>query len=85
MKHSLDFKSIIIGFLSATLLAGIISFKNSADGPTGKYQTAVWESKVVILDTQSGAYIIGTSITPKSKWIRGNFRSMFIADIQAKD
>ncbi|WP_207429400.1 hypothetical protein [Pedobacter sp. SYSU D00535] len=85
MKYQLDLKSTAIGFASAFLLTAIISFKNSADSTNGRYQTAVHENKVVILDTKTGAYIMESYISPKATWIRGNFESKRMAEAGAKN
>lgn len=84
MKHQLDLKSTLVGVLCALLLTVIISFKNSADTSTGKYQTAIGETGVVILDTQTGAYIMAPLVYAKSQWIRGNFESKNIHEIGSK-
>ncbi|MBC8033973.1 MAG: hypothetical protein H7Y03_07495 [Chitinophagaceae bacterium] len=75
MKQKLDFKSAIIGFLCAALVTVFISFKNSGEATTGRYQTTIGESGVVILDTQTGAYIMSSAIASKWKWVKGNFES----------
>lgn len=73
MKHQLDLKSTLIGFLCAVLLTAFISFKNSGDTKPGRYQTAIGESGVVILDTQSGAYMISGGISSKWKMDKRGF------------
>ncbi|WP_207534848.1 hypothetical protein [Desertivirga arenae] len=75
MKIQLDLKSAVIGFAFALLFTTIISFKNSTDAPDGRYQTAIAENKIIILDTRTGAYIMQTYISSKLTWIRGNFES----------
>jgi hypothetical protein len=85
MKTQLDLRSTTIGFVCAILLTSIISFKNSADSPNGRYQTAVAENKVVILDTQTGAYIMESYVAPKNTWVRGNFESKRMAETEAKN
>lgn len=80
----LDLKSTMIGFLSAVLVTLFISFKNSADVTTGRYQTTIGETGVVILDTQTGAYIMSSGILPKWKWTKGNFESITMGDTELK-
>jgi len=72
MKNQLDIKSTVIGFLSAALLIAIFSFKSSNTESGGKFQTDVSENGVIILDTESGAYIIATDMTGYH-WTKGNF------------
>ena len=72
MKYQVDIKSILIGFLSAALLIGIFSFKDQSSEKEGRYQTAVGEKGVVILDTKTGAYIVNTYLTDRD-WRKGDF------------
>ncbi|MBA9076896.1 MULTISPECIES: hypothetical protein [Rufibacter] len=76
MKLQLDTKSIMIGFLSAALLISAFSFKNDSSGNGGKYQTSMGERGIIILDTETGAYIINTDAT-NSGWRKGNFENTF--------
>lgn len=75
MKYELDVKSILIGFLGAALLIGIISFKNNSTEQDGKFKTVIGEKGIVILDTQTGAYILAPYIQSSGKmdWIKGDF------------
>jgi len=85
MKNSLDFKSIGIGFLCATILTGIISFENSIEDKPGKYQVVTGEHGVIILDTQSGTYIAAEGIWSKrTTWMRGDFESRTINAAEGK-
>ncbi|MDT0642831.1 hypothetical protein RM553_08310 [Zunongwangia sp. F363] len=72
MKIQLDIKSTIIGFLSAALLIATFSFKSSNAWVGGKFQTEVSEKGVIILDTETGAYIM-TSDMRGYDWNKGNF------------
>lgn len=72
MKYQVDFKSILIGVLSAALLMGTFSFKDQTPEKEGRYQTSVAESGVVILDTKTGAYIISMSLG-NNNWQKGDF------------
>ena len=72
MKYQVDFKSILIGFLSATLLIGTFSFKDEPSEKEGRYQTSVAESGVVILDTKTGAYIMSMNLS-NYNWQKGDF------------
>jgi hypothetical protein len=72
MKYQVDFKSILIGFLSAALLIGAFSFKDEASEKEGRYQTSVAESGVVILDTKTGAYIMSMNLS-NYNWQKGDF------------
>jgi len=71
MKYQADIKSIIIGFLGATLLFATFSFKDESP-EKGRYQTAVGDKGVVILDTQTGAYIMNIDAT-NIGWRKGDF------------
>lgn len=74
MKHQVDIKSILIGFLSAALLIGTISFKNNGDEQDGKFKAVIGEKGVVILDSETGAYILTPYIqTGKMEWVKGDF------------
>jgi hypothetical protein len=77
MKITLDLKSIIIGFLGAALLLSIISFKNNGDENEGKFKTVMNENGLVILDSQTGAYIVAPSMRDvgRVQWIKGDFYS----------
>lgn len=72
MKYQVDFKSILIGFLSAALLMGAFSFKDETSEKEGRYQTSVAESGVVILDTKTGAYIMSMNLSDYN-WKKGDF------------
>lgn len=76
MKNQLDIKSVAIGFLSAALLISVFSFKNGSSLNEGKYQTSIGEIGIVILDTETGAYIINTHAI-NSGWRKGNFENTF--------
>ena len=75
MKYQVDIKSILIGFLSAALLISTISFKNNGDEQDGKFKAVIGEIGIVILDTQTGAYILtpNVQIAGKMDWIKGDF------------
>lgn len=75
MKHQVDIKSVLIGFLGAALLISTISFKNNGEEQDGKFKAVIGEKGIVILDTQTGAYILTPYIqTPgKMDWIKGDF------------
>jgi hypothetical protein len=75
MKITLDLKSIMIGFLGTTLLVSMISFKNNSDENEGKFKTVMGEQGIVILDSQTGAYIIAPIMREAGKvqWIKGDF------------
>lgn len=79
MKKDLDVKSLLIGFLGAGLLISLISFKSNSDEKESKFQTAIGEKGVVIIDTQSGAYIIAPDIRDigKVQWIKGDFMNTY--------
>lgn len=72
MKYSVDIKSVMMGLFIATLLFGAFSFKQEGAEPAGRYQTAIGQSGVVILDTKTGAYIINPYAT-NNGWHKGNF------------
>jgi hypothetical protein len=75
MKYNVDIKSLIIGFLGAALLISSIGFKNNGDGKEGKFQAATGDKGVIILDTQTGSYIVAPFITDvgKVQWVKGDF------------
>ena len=75
MKHQLDIKSILIGFLSAALLITTISFKNNGNEQDGKFKALTGENGIVILDTQTGAYILTPFVqtSGRMEWIKGDF------------
>lgn len=72
MKYHLDIRSSIIGFASAVLILGALSFKNDDSAKEGRYQTAVGETGIVILDTQTGAYILNMNLG-NNGWRKGDF------------
>lgn len=74
MKNQLDLKSLIIGFLSAALLIMVFSFKNSSNGQAGRYQTEVGEKGVIVLDVETGAYIINGDLSNMG-WRKGDFEN----------
>ncbi len=80
MKH-LDIKSILIGFLGSALIITAIGFKNSPDENDGRFLASSGEQGIVIVDSQTGAYIItpSPSIVGKIEWIKGDFESTFKA------
>lgn len=67
----------MIGFLGTALLVSIISFKNNSDENEGKFKTVIGEQSIVILDSQTGAYIIAPAMRDfgKVQWIKGDFYS----------
>ncbi len=75
MKYQVDIKSVLIGLLGAALLISIISFKNNGSEQDGRFSTVIGEKGVVILDTQTGAYIVTPYIqsSGKMEWIKGDF------------
>jgi hypothetical protein len=75
MKYQVDIKSVLIGFLSAALLIGTLSFKDETAEKVGRYQTSVAESGVVILDTQTGAFLINTNLS-NYQWQKGDFSTI---------
>jgi len=78
MKHQLDFKSILIGFLSAASLIGAFSFKEDNSDKEGRYQTTAAEGGTIILDTKTGAFIISSNFF-NSNWRKGDFATTFNA------
>lgn len=65
----------MIGFLGTALLVSIISFKNNSDENEGKFKTVIGEQGIVILDSQTGAYIVAPTMREAGKvqWIKGDF------------
>jgi hypothetical protein len=72
MKYTVDVKSIMIGFFTATLLFAAFSFKQDTSDETGRYQTSLGQGGMVILDTKTGAYITNTDAT-NGGWRSGTF------------
>jgi len=80
MKIALDTKSILIGILATGLCLTIISSKNYDEPTDGRYKTEVNNNNViVILDTQTGKYIIAPEVRDAGKiqWLKGEFQSTF--------
>lgn len=77
MKYTLDVKSTVIGFLGAALLISTIGFKNNGEEKDGKFKAVIGEKGVVMLDTQTGAYIMTPYISDAGKtgWVKGDFYS----------
>ncbi|TCD20357.1 hypothetical protein EZ456_19620 [Pedobacter psychrodurus] len=87
MKITLDTKSLLLGFLGAGLMFTAISFKNERGPLIGRYRTEVnANNMVVILDTESGDYIIAPALQEggKATWFKGEFDKTFIAAIDNK-
>ena len=74
MKKQLDIKSLIIGFLSAALLIMVLSFKSGNIEQRGRFHTEVGNNGVIVLDVETGAYIINTDLT-NSAWRKGDFET----------
>ena len=85
MKH-LDIRSILIGFLGSALMITAIGFKNSPDENDGRFLASSGEKGIVIVDSQTGAYIIAPYPGPVGKvhWLKGDFESTFKASIDNK-
>lgn len=78
----LDYKSMLIGILATALLFSFYSFDRTAETPmpqVGKYQAVSSERGFLILDTQTGDYILDTEVNyvGKMTWIKGDFESSF--------
>ncbi|MBT2564149.1 hypothetical protein J7E50_05770 [Pedobacter sp. ISL-68] len=87
MKITLDTKSLLLGFLGAGLMFTAISFKNGQDQTGGRYRTEVNANNlVVILDTETGNYIIGPGMQSfgKVQWIKGEFDKTFSTAVDNK-
>ncbi|CAH0147703.1 MULTISPECIES: hypothetical protein [unclassified Pedobacter] len=87
MKITLDTKSLLLGFLGAGLMFTAISFKNGQDQTGGRYRTEVNANNlVVILDTETGNYIIGSGMQSfgKVQWIKGEFDKTFSTALDNK-
>ena len=79
MKITLDTKSLLLGFLGAGLMFVAISFKNTQDQSSGRFRTEVNDHVVVILDSETGSYIIAPSMydSGKIQWFKGEFYQTF--------
>ena len=87
MKITLDTKSLLLGFLCAGLMFTAISFKNGQDQTDGRYHTEVnANNMVVILDSETGNYIIGPAVQSAGKvqWIKGEFNKTFSTAVDNK-
>lgn len=87
MKITLDTKSLLLGFLGAGLMFTAISFKNGQDQTGGRYRTEVnANNMVVILDSETGNYIIAPSLqeSGKATWLKGEFNKTFSAAVDNK-
>jgi len=75
MKITLDIKSVIIGLLSAGIIFSTISFKDRHEADGGKFRTVIGEKGIVILDSETGAYIIAPEVMNigKMQWVKGDF------------
>jgi len=88
MKITLDTKSLLLGFLGAGLMFTAISFKNTQNQSSGRFQTEVHDHIVVILDSETGNYIIAPSMydVNKIQWLKGEFYQTFkVAKDNKKD
>ena len=80
----LDFKSVLVGLLFSALLFVFFSFKADV-GPatvpaqTGTYQAVSSERGFLILNTQTGEYILDSEVNyiGKMTWIKGEFDKAF--------
>jgi hypothetical protein len=79
MKYQVDLKSIAIGFIGAALLFIAFSFKNGASEKEGKYQATAVQEGIVILDTETGAFIMSTNLY-NNAWQKGDFVSVVTMD-----
>lgn len=79
MKITLDLKSLILGFMAAALIITAFSFKSGETEHNAKYKTTVGEFGMIILDTETGKFIISDRLytTGKFEWRKGDFTSAF--------
>ncbi|MBO9674775.1 MAG: hypothetical protein J7577_15110 [Sphingobacteriaceae bacterium] len=79
MKITLDSKSLLLGFLGAGLMFAAISFKNDQNQAGGKYRTEAANNMLIILDSETGNYIIAPDMRDigKVQWIKGEFNKTF--------
>lgn len=86
MKIQLDLKSAIAGGMAAALLFAILSFRNSGDNTTARFQTVAGAKSIMVLDTHSGAYIVAPDMADvgKVQWIKGTFDETFATGIDNK-
>ena len=80
----IDVKSLLIGMLFTCLLSLLFAFNGPSETPPtqlGKYQAVSSERGFLILDTQTGEYILDSEVNyvGKMTWIRGDFDSSFEA------
>lgn len=81
MTIKIDFKSLLIGFLGAALVFTMLSFSQSeaeTESPN-RYQAVASERGFIILDTQTGEYILDSEVNyiGKMQWIKGDFKEAY--------
>ena len=79
MKITIDMRSLVMGFCAAGLLFMAISFKNGETESKGAYRTTMSEKGIVILNTETGDYIITPLIefSGRVQWMKGNFANTY--------
>ncbi|EDM38851.1 hypothetical protein PBAL39_22300 [Pedobacter sp. BAL39] len=65
---------------------GINEMKSSNAGENGRYQTIIRDRMTLILDTQTGKYIIGVDVKDFGKvtWVKGDFESTYNTGLDNK-
>ncbi|GAB3737926.1 hypothetical protein [Spirosoma lituiforme] len=77
---TLDLKSICVGALSVLAIVSLSNF-NKADEHRAdsfdeirRFQVVMGEKgSTIILDTKTGNYLMDYSMTPKPRWLKGDF------------
>ena len=74
-----DIKSMIIGVFGAALIITTLGFNKPEPDDTGKFQVTSSERGIIILDTQTGDYILDSKVEyiGKMQWIKGDFKASY--------
>lgn len=74
---SIDLKSFLIGILATALMFLLLGAREADNAENGRYRATASDDYLLILDTQTGEYILETSYIGKQKWIRGDFQTSY--------
>lgn len=79
---TLDLKSICVGALSVLAIVSLSNFNKADEHPKDtfdeirRYQAVMGEKgNTIILDTKTGNYLIDDSMTPRPRWLKGDFNA----------
>ena len=79
VASTFDVKSVMIGMLGTLLFFSILGSASTQSNVSGRYQASSSERGFIILDTQTGKYILDSNVNYIGKigWIKGEFESSF--------